>query len=60
VLILSDKSKGGIAHHCKLSDLWGAAEAAQPEIASVIALDKAQMAPKYTYQDARSEGVSHC
>jgi len=49
-----------MAHHCKLSDVWGAAEAAQPEIASEIALDKAQMAPEYTYQDARSEGVSHC
>jgi len=34
-----------MAHHCKLSDVWGAAEAAQPEIASEIALDKAQMAP---------------
>jgi len=30
-----------------------------PEIASEIALDKAQMAPEYTYPDARSEGVSH-
>jgi len=33
-------------------------EAAQPEIASEIALDKAQMAPECTYQDARSEGVT--
>jgi len=49
-----------IAHHCKLSDLSGAAEAAQPEIASEIALDKAQMAPECTYQDACSEGLSHC
>jgi len=45
-----------MAHHCKLSDLWSTVEAAQPEIASEIALDKAQMAPEYTYQDARSEG----
>jgi len=34
-----------IAHHCKLSDLWGTTEAAQPEIASEVASDKAQMAP---------------
>jgi len=49
-----------MAHHCKLSDLWGPVEAEQPEIASEIDLDKAQMAPECTYQDARSEGVSHC
>jgi len=45
-----------MAHHCKPSDLWGAVEAAQPEIAS----DKEQMAPGCAHQDARSEGVSHC
>jgi len=54
VLILSDRSNGGLAHHCKPSDLWGAVEAAQPE----IALDKAQMALGSAYQDARSEGIS--
>jgi len=45
-----------MAHHCKPSDLWGTAEAAQPE----IALDKAQMAPGCAYQDDRSKDVSHC
>ena len=56
MLILSDKSKGRIAHHCKPSDLWGTVEAAQPEISS----DKVQMAPRCAYQDARSEGMSNC
>ena len=53
VLILSDRSKRGIAHHCKSRDLWGAPQAAQPEIAS----DKEQMAPRSSYQDACS--VAH-
>jgi len=54
VCILSDRR--GIAHHCKSSDLWGAAQATQPEIAS----DKEQMAPGSAYQDARSIGMSNC
>jgi len=54
------QKKGGIDHHCKPSDLWGAAKAAQPEIASKIASDKAQMASRCTYRDTRSEGVTHC
>jgi len=34
-LRLSYQREGGIAHHCKSSDLWDAAEALQPEVASV-------------------------
>jgi len=49
----SDRSMGGTAHHCKSSDLWGAVEATQPEVAS----DKEQMAPLSTYQDAGTGGV---
>jgi len=45
----------GIAPHCKSSDLWGAAEAAQTE----IALDKEQMDPESAYQDAHSIGMSN-
>jgi len=54
--VLIRQKRGGIAHHCKSSDLWGAVEAAQPEVAA----DKTQMALLSTQQDARSIGESDC